>query len=565
MDDLNAKLDELKASGEQVFNDKELSAQERVTKLQEIKDQIQEVETEIQAAKLHEEVTAEADQEPEADADADAGEETSEDAQPEADASEEDAATEEQPEADAAGDSEQADQPAAEGEPEVEENHVEEAIAASSVKDAPEADAGTQPYRSALVASSAMEGLAPGAGVELHQFQKVHQSALRASGDSRQTFGGFRLFDSGGESLREENGAFRNTQLLHAGGIQDMGAITAAACFCGPDEAVKEIAAIGDDARPVQGVFNTVPVSGRFNYLKSLGIADVATGTTIWECADQEGIDPADPATFKPCVDLDCQADVTVEPYTVPACGLISKHTQLSNGQLVDNFIRTLGVAHSRTAEVKLLDELVAASRVFDVDAGALGTASLLNTVEFIGSQLIAPAFYANRVTRDGYIALVPLGTLEAIVADQHLRGGGQEAASRADILQSIQESLGVDRVEVILDVHTAAQAAYTSAVAALPAVGTPTAWVQGTNNVASHPVYILRPDSFRAGMGEVVEAGFQTDSELTRRNQVQYFAESIEFLEKIGSEESFVLNVTGCPSGVATAPAAAPACVPAP
>lgn len=550
------RLAEITEEAKALIANDEIDFVQKRDQLKALKDERTKLEAEIEAAALAVELTAETPKESAEDSKAEAKDDTPTKA--EAETAEPEAKTDAPAEAEA--EKVEAEKPT-EDEPKVEitNEKVAEAVAASAAPDTPKVDAEKPEWRPTLTASANVDGMRAGADMTVRDFQRVHRNAVSME-SGRQVFAHLSNIPEGVGVVSELKSATENTAILAAAQPVPQAITAASSHFCGPDEAIMDIATCGLSDRSVQALFRTVGVSGRFRYIKALGISDVSGGIKVWEESDQLAVDPDDPATWKPCVDLACQSEITVTPYNVTQCGTLSQHQQLSNPNLVDNFIGQLGVAYARSADQKLLDTIVAGSRVFDIDAAVVGTNSLLNTIEFILGQLAPLKTYQDRIGGEGYVLAVADGTLEALLADQHLRGGGQEAEAKAQIIARIEEVSGAS-VEVIRDVHSAAEAAYNTAAAALPALGTPTAWAQGTNNVATHPMYYFKPDSYRVGMSEVVEAGFIRDAQLTRRNEVQYFFESGEFLEKVSCEESFVLNVTGCPSGVATAPDAAPAC----
>jgi hypothetical protein len=65
----------------------------------------------------------------------------------------------------------------------------------------------------------------------------------------------------------------------------------------------------------------------------------------------------------------------------------------------------------------------------------------------------------------------------------------------------------------------------------------------------------IVPVNAYTRGESVLVEAGFQRDAALTLQNQVQYFLEGHEFLEKMVPEvPSFTLELTGAGTGGSTA-----------
>lgn len=442
----------------------------------------------------------------------------------------------------------------AEGEADVETNDpVAEAIAASTVRDQPRAGTGGEEFKPRLVASSNMESLSVGSKMTADTMQRVHRMADSGRYSGRHVFASIARWN-GEESVSTRRSSIENTRIMATAKGRSASLITAA-CFCGPDEAVKEIAACGTDGRPVADLFRSVPVSGRFNYVKPLPLGDVTAGVAIWDCADQDAVDPDDNSTWKPCIDLDCQPEVNVEPYLVPVCGTFTTLQQLSHPELIDEFVRKLAIAHDRIAEQKLLDEIRASSHVFTLNTGQ----GILSQLVHIIGQLADVTPYGNRLDVSAYTLVVPNGTIEKLVADQHLRGA--QDGLRRDTIIAMLSDIGIGSIVEAYEPDTAAAAAYSAATAALPALGVSTAWDPAVNSVGTSPFYLLDPDAYRHGSSELVEAGFIRDAELTRQNRTQYFLEGAEFLEKVNCQPSYVIEITGCPTGTATELGTAPDC----
>lgn len=422
-----------------------------------------------------------------------------------------------------------------------------EALAAAQTVDKPQTTTNTP--KISITAAMSGEGFSRGAEMTPNDWAQAHKLSVNNSRTGQK--GRYIVASINrevGPAVSSQNGADHNAAIMASAEVTPNDSITAAACFCGPDEAVKEIRTVGTDARPVSDIFRKVAVNGRFNYTKDLGLADVEGGVSIWECADQEAADIDDSLTWKPCVSLDCGEEVTVEPYAIPVCGTYSIFQDLSHPQRVAAFISKLGVATARVAERKLLDRIYEESRVWTHTT----TNGLFNTLINILGQIHSPLAYGERLGERDYVALLPVGLLEALTTDVILNGTRNYQNPSQYVLDAIS-ALGVSRVVTILDVDAANESAnYLPPSAALPALGTPTAWDQGASAVGTHKVYLLDPSDFVQGQTEVVSVGTIQDASLVKTNQVQTFTESLEFLEKTGAGESAVLELTACPSGVA-------------
>jgi hypothetical protein len=550
IEDLKAELRELQAS-------EDVTGEERLEKTKELISQIKELEAEAAAQEAADAALAETkggdddDAAEETDGESDgAGADEATGGDPnEAEAESDDA--KESVESPAAVDNDDAGTEGAgdeDGEAVNSEDKEAKALAATQSVDKPK-DTPTGP-RQNIKAALNTDGFAAGSVMKAEDFGRAQRLAK-----SRQT--GTQIIAAisrglTGNAVSGRNSSDDNAAILANASYQNLESLTAA-CFCDPADAVKEIQTCGLDARPVLESFRTVPVIGRFKYTKDLGLADVDGASVIWECADQELVDIDDPLTHKPCVDLDCGVEIEVEPYALPVCGTYDIFQELSHPQRVQAFLDKLAVLHARVAERALLDQIRAQSRIFTHGSDQ----GLYNNLVFILGQLPSPLQFGERLGAfEGYNLYVPVGTIEALTTDLLLNGtrAFTTAAQAEAYVRDTISSLGVSRIIEILDVDTDNETNnYAPPSAALPAINTPTAWVQGTNNVATHKFYLLRPEDWRAGASEIVEAGTIRDANLVKSNKVQWFMEGLEFIEKTGCGESVVLEITACPSGVAT------------
>lgn len=380
-----------------------------------------------------------------------------------------------------------------------------------------------------IIASAASFGVQSGEGLIAESWDRIHRIASGAAAGVKQTFGSITRHD-GVDALSPRNSAIDNTMLMRKAkmGREDIVALTAAACYCGPNEVDKSIESRGLDERPIAASIRTMPFTGPFDYVRDMDVADVTTGVTLWDCTKQGDVVAATPSTWKPCVTLDCGDSVTVTPYAIPACGLFSTFQQLSHPELVDDFINKLGIAYARLAEQALIDKIRADNTELTYNPAELGLLSQL-----IGaiSHLSSVAGYTRRLRWDGsYTLYVPQGLITAVVADENRRGFSR-GANRADIIAQLT-ALGVANVVEMLDVDTTAEpgllTAYDSVIdpgntVALDLCDVPGEWT----------IHLVPLDSYVRGESTLVEAGFERDTELVRQNMVQYFFEGHEFIEK--------------------------------
>ena len=445
----------------------------------------------------------------------------------------------------------------------VEEEKAEptaEAIAAAVSAAAPKDEGmqATEEQGLAIVASSASYGMQVGTKMEVADWQKVFRSAGQ-QGEGRHVFASIDRGVSGREALSSRNSAIQNTVIMSQRAEEEAAKrLSAAACYCGPFETDKNILSLGMDDRPVAGLFRSVPVTGPFKYVRDINLADVAAGVTLWECADQTSI-TNDPSTWKPCVDLACLPEYEVTPYAIPACGRFSIFQQVSHPELIDDFIKKLGIVYARLAEQALLDTLVADSTVLTYGLG--GGMGILNQLEGVLGHLAGFSGYVRRIDWSDYALILPPGFMDALVADEHRRGFSR-GANRASIMQQIRE-LGVGQVIEALDADTAAETQYLAAHGLYVDPGNTVAFDTCTA-IGTWTINIVPVSAYTRGESTLVEAGFQRDADLTRRNEVQWFMEGHEFLEKMTPDvPSFTLELTGAGTGGTSAMVTPEICVP--
>lgn len=545
MDEINKRLDEIKAEARLISKDDELTGAKRVEKLAALKAEKDELQAQLaaseEAAKLAEELTAD---EPKAE------EAPAEEAPAEAPAAEETPA--EEPKAEEAAEVAPAEAPAEEEAAEVAPEPEAIAAAVSSVSSdvAVTSEASPAAKRVAITAASTTAGLSRGAEMSVSDWSGLHKHAARTGEGTMQKFATIERNLGDGPVVSDRNTALQNSVIMASGGAtaDDIAPISAAACYCGPFETMKDITTIGLDSRPVQGLFRTVPVSGPFNYIRELNVADVAAGVTQWECADQDAVDPAVQATWKPCVDLDCASPVQVDPYSIVACGKHDIFQQLSHPELIDDFIAKLGIRYARLAEQLLLDQLLADSTVLTFAATNLG---LLWELEVLLGHIVGLASYGQRINWGDYALILPPGLMEAIIADEHVRGFSR-GANRADIMAQLRE-LGVGQVIESLDVNSTSEADYLAAIGTYVAPGTTVAFDPNTA-IGTYDIHIVPVSSYTVGSSTLVDAGFTRDADLIRQNKVQYFVEGAEFIEKMNDVPAFTARLTGYGNGGRTA-----------
>lgn len=407
-----------------------------------------------------------------------------------------------------------------------------------------------EPKGLTIIASAASFGVQSGESLAAESWNRVHRIASGAQAGVKQTFGTIARHD-GSKAVSPRNSAIENTIIMSQPKekMDAVAALTAAACYCGPNEVDKSIESRGRDERPFAAAFRSVPFTGPFDYVREMNLGAVANGVTLWDCADQTGVTAANPATWKPCVTLDCGDSVTVTPYAIPACGLFSTFQQLSHPELVDDFINKLGIYYARLAEQALIDKVRADNTHLTYNPQGMG---LLHQIAGALGHLSSVAGYTRRLGWEDYTLFIPPGMMTAMVADEHRRGFSR-GANAADIMAQIR-ALGVGNVVEMIDLDTTAEPGLLTAAGTFIAPGTTVA-LDLCALPPSWTIHLVPTDAYIRGESVLVEAGFERDTNLVRQNMVQYFFEGHEFIEKRDPQvPGWTIELGGAATGGASA-----------
>ena len=426
------------------------------------------------------------------------------------------------------------------------------ALAASA---STEADASTEQTPAkptfTLVAGANMGSVPAGKVLDANDVvEQLNYSSRMKEGRSR--LFSVNRFSEGAEVLSMENSAIENSRIIRDAQAKNQKplALTAAACFCGPDEVRPDFDAIGSRRRPVADAFATVPVNGGFRYIKDLAINPDSASVQLWDCDDQDLVDPDDNTTWKQCSELDCFNEITEHPYMIAACTIVNRTHQWAHPDQVRVWLDKIEIEYARLAETALLD-IIHANAVNPLTVGNAGNElecyGVKAQVEYALASLSFSLGYQFRADAlAGHIVIAPRGLIDAMVADEHIRGFDQNQR-RSEIIAMFAD-YGVRLVER-LDEATALKAGATATVTALNAGG-------GIDTLAEplrqNPttLYVLRPDQWLHAQGTLVSADWHVDSALLRQNKMLYFYENLEQLVNTGLERAYRVDIYGLISG---------------
>lgn len=319
------------------------------------------------------------------------------------------------------------------------------------------------------------------------------------------------------------------------------------AAICTPLDVIRDIPDAFDTSEPVRDIFPSRPI-GRlgFQFIRSVGLSDLAGSTTTWDDTDQSTVDEETPGTWKPCLDMDCPSPVTATAEAVTACLTWDITTEMSNPEYVANLMNALNALRARTKEARILQLVDALSSAYTYAGGGYGAVPTL--IAAINTA-IAQATYANRLDDPAYTVVLPPGLVAVLAIDEAGRAYNSDTVT--DILRYVtQRCDGVRDVTMSLDASASgtepgipfqALNAPGAAAVALPSLD---------DGAGQHRIRIIDPSAAIYGETGDLNVGTTADSQLLRQNKTQYFAEEFLLLTKQGPEPWFSIDVTLCPDG---------------
>lgn len=428
------------------------------------------------------------------------------------------------------------------------------ALAASASDDDDKGGEFVPPVR--FVAASTNAGTEMGANLGQDQILTMLQASSKA-GTGRQSLLKVSRFNEADEAVHANKSAIENSRIIANARQKNLQptTLTAAACFCGPDQIKADFGVIGQLGRPVAGLFPTIPIAtGGFTYYPDIAINPDSGSVNLWDCTAQAAVDPNDDSTWKHCSELDCFTPQSALAYMVTACTIVQKTHQWAHPEQVNTWLDKLRLEYDRLAEVALLniiDDAAGTPLTVGAAAGGMLNFGIKAQIEYALAELSFSLGYQFRAAGlAGHTVITPRGLIDAMVADEHIRGFDR-GASRAEIVRSVFEDYGVTLVERLDEPNRdGIPAAATATVTALNAGGAIDA--QGVEPAktplrpAFSRLYVLRPDQWVHAEGTMVNADWHTDTALLRQNRMLYFWENVELLVQTGLEKPHIVDIYG-------------------
>lgn len=271
--------------------------------------------------------------------------------------------------------------------------------------------------------------------------------------------------DERADFLSNENSKGRNTEILKRGTAElatrnaKTAAANASAGFAGPADYNRTIPFVSLSDRPILAAMRRVPIKGEMKHYRSAGLTTTAGGATIWDESDQVLVDPDTASTWKPVTVLAADnAEVTVTPWFVWGACEWDNFQEISAPERVDEMKKSLGVNIARTAEIMILDTLVALG-------GTYGTAAAPLTVQLgafkgfleIVETIMVDYGYRNRQMDTGWRTILPFGFERLLSIDKRNGQYGESGLGKSDIDAELRK-IGLGAAVYALDDPTISQ-----------------------------------------------------------------------------------------------------------
>ena len=402
----------------------------------------------------------------------------------------------------------------------------------------------SHPVSQASFRASAGQQVQPaGSTLSLSQLGEIFEDARRTGMASRimpkTVVASVSRFTEDAPRLSGHNGMTANTDL-----ILNMPQQPQTAAICGPLDVVRTIPDCVDNGRPVRDLFRQIPADrGAFIFQRSVGLGDVGAGNGIWTDADAAALDPNDPTTWKQCLELVCADPITTEVDAIFRCMTADVKQEFSNPEQVQNNLNTLSASADRLAESVLLAKIDALSSAYTF-AGDYGSLPALSQLI---AALVGKAQSTYRSTEDdpGYVAIMPVGLLNQLTVDTINRGFCCSEDARM-VVEASLNAAGLSRWIITPDFSLGGTDPW-AGFALNPPGAAPVALPPVTT---TWNIQVLDPtDFFYYSTGEIA-FGMQRSPELSRRNQIQWFGEIFEGMDKQGCHPSYTIAVDLCPNG---------------
>lgn len=322
-------------------------------------------------------------------------------------------------------------------------------------------------------------------------------------------------------------------------------AITAAGGICAPVEVRYDLFGLGDRGRPVRDSLAVFSADrGGIRFVTPPVLDDLNGAVSVWTL--QDDIDAATagaPDPVKPCIRVNCGAEVVVYTDAIPLCLTFGNLNTRAYPELVERHTELGMIWHDRFAETRLLTRIGALST-------AVTAANTLGAVrDFFVTLEKAAAGYRNRhrMAADSNLrVMLPewfKNMLRADLAMQLPGDGGDNYENTIGIAEAkLNAWFGVRHINVTWFIDgEAGQIMGAQSAGAVNDFPTTLVW------------YLFSEGTFLFLDGGTLDLGLVRDSTLNGTNDYKIFLETFEGVAKIGIESLRVtstLKVNGATAG---------------
>ena len=314
------------------------------------------------------------------------------------------------------------------------------------------------------------------------------------------------------------------------------------AAICDPLEPIRDIPDAFSTTAVVAPSLPGRPVGrGGFQFIPSIKLSAVSSGSTIWTETSQGNVNVGSSATWKPIVDVTCQTVSNVRIKWATAALRFDNTTEMSNPEVVQNFLNALMAAKARNKEAQILADLDALSGAYTFT----GSYGAMPTFAKAVNALIAQMAYADRIAEPRYTVYIPRTVSTLLGVDRVSKAFGQDLQP-VDVVSELAATL--DGVAEVIETIDAPSTEPGYPLFRLQEPGDPEIGVPDLNG--EWRVQII--DTSGALFGETGETntGVQRSPDLMRMNKAQLFAEEGFLTAKTGPQHWAYIDVQFCDNG---------------
>ena len=385
----------------------------------------------------------------------------------------------------------------------------------------------------AITAGADIPGIT--AGSDLPDMMAIANAMVKRMHAMGRTSGG----DGEQHTIATITASFPEDRTLHANDfegnskkVEDVispSAITAAGGLCAPVEVRYDIYGLGDRGRPVRDALAVFSADrGGIRFVTPPVLADLNGAVSLWTLQDDIDAGTAGaPDPVKPCIRVNCGAEVVVYTDAIPLCLTFGNLNARAYPELVARHTELGMIWHDRYAETRLLTRIGALS----TSVSATSTLGLVRDFLVTLEKVAAGYRNRNRMAGDAPLrVLLPEWAKNALRADiaMQLPGDGgdnyENTIALADAKLNNWFAVRYINVTWFIDGESG-QIMGAQAAGAVNPFPTTLVW------------YLFSEGTFLFLDGGTLDLGLVRDSTLNGTNDYKIFLETFEGVAKVGIE----------------------------